>query len=533
MQGQRGTIGSLPETLSFDHGTASSSAVDQQICWNNIRNPAETRLPDYILSPAVTNMSSVNSASHERQTVNGWSLGEPSSSATQSVDDHNEQKTELAWSSLISRAGAGPRSEEQQQCELTDNLMLDNSNATSLFAQRSTSGETSQNLNLNSGFPSHGDDNCQVMGCLPEDNEDRPGCSFGGRRASCKRKTLEGNVDQSSVSGSSSSFHAAGSSSSWAGGMSAPSESVNSGLGVGTGESASELRIPDPYLSANAESSRRNFRLRINPSNQQESVPPEFSSGSSSRHPSFSSAFQSSRPFTNDPFLDATLAPAVENHNTQSHPVAMHAPSLPRYAQPFRWDRGSSSRSTSRDRDAFAQDEVRARRMGRYMLGEPPVIAPAPDIRNLVRSQTNRNLGGGNGSIPGNVASSSRTPSVSASGVHASAAPSWTSLPNPTLHRHPHRFSEYVRRSLISSLGSESGGQSSRQTPLHPGPPASPEEMALPSGTGNRGHSQSYPRLSSWLERQGDAVFGFPHPLRTLAAGGEGRNRFVVSEVCF
>ncbi|TQD73267.1 hypothetical protein C1H46_041208 [Malus baccata] len=47
MQGQMGTIGSLPEMLDFDHGSASNdAALDQQICWNSTRNLAE-RIPDW------------------------------------------------------------------------------------------------------------------------------------------------------------------------------------------------------------------------------------------------------------------------------------------------------------------------------------------------------------------------------------------------------------------------------------------------------------------------------------------------------
>ena len=55
MQGQRGTVFSMPETLEFDCGSASgNSTADQQICWNNV-NPAENQIPDYILSPCDMN----------------------------------------------------------------------------------------------------------------------------------------------------------------------------------------------------------------------------------------------------------------------------------------------------------------------------------------------------------------------------------------------------------------------------------------------------------------------------------------------
>ncbi|KAK1555716.1 hypothetical protein Q3G72_030449 [Acer saccharum] len=549
MQGQRGTIGSLPETLSFDHGSTSNSAVDQQICWNNMRNPAENRLPDYMISPPGANMTYMSSMSHERPTLGGWSLGEPSSSGPQNEVGRDERKTELGWSSLTPCRGAGSRSEEQQ-CEPTNSLPVDG------------------------GFVNHDGASCHVGGCpnpyksgasehqvitpasssesfllpsggngyLIEENESRPGCSYEGRRASCKRKALGASVEQSPVNGSCSYFQRT-ESSVWPAvsahydggsslGMSAPSEQANSGLVLGVRGAASD-HIPDSYVAGSAESSRRNLRVRINPSNQQESIPPPLLGAV--RHSNVSSTHQSSRLLPNDQSLDSRSAPVVDNMNSQSQPVAMHVPTLPRNAQPFRWDRGSSSRTGSslssnfsRDRDAFLREETRSRSMGRNIL-EQPVFMPAPDMRNFVRNPANRSLAGGNISIPGNVASSSRT--GSSSGVpRSSAAPTWAPHPNaPSPHQYPRRFSEFVRRSLISSLGSESGVPGSNQTPLQP---PSPEEIALMSGAGNHGNHQSFPRSASLLERQGDGVLGFPHPLRTLAAASEGgRSRLVVSEI--
>ncbi|KAK3231349.1 hypothetical protein Dsin_003230 [Dipteronia sinensis] len=573
MQGQRGTIGSLPETLSFDHGSTSNSAVDQQICWNNMRNPAENRLPDYMISPPGANMPYMNSMSHERPTLGGgWSLGEPSSSGPQNEVGRDERKTELGWSSLTPCRGAGSRSEEQQ-CEPTNSLPVDGGNLNPLFVQSSNSNLMSPSINLNAGFVNHDGASCHMGGCpnpyksgasehqvippasssesfllpsggngyLVEENESRPGCSYEGRRTSCKRKALAASVEQSPANGSCSYFQRAESSvwpavsAHYDGGsslsMSAPSEQANSGLVLGVRGAASD-HIPDSYVAGIAESSRRNLRVRINPSNQQESIPPPLLG--SVRHSNVSSTHQSSRLLPNDQSLDSRSAPVVDNMNSQSQPVAMHVPTLPRNAQPFRWDRGSSSRTGSslssnfsRDRDAFSREETRSRSMGRNIL-EQPVFMPAPDMRNFVRNPANRSLAGGNMSIPGNVASSSRT--GSSSGVpRSSAAPTWAPHPNaPSPHQYPRRFSEFVRRSLISSLGSESGVQGSNQTPLQP---PSPEEIALMSGAGNHGHHQSFPRSASLLDRHGDGVLGFPHPLRTLAAASEGgRSRLVVSE---
>ncbi|XP_044475477.1 probable E3 ubiquitin-protein ligase RHG1A isoform X2 [Mangifera indica] len=576
MQGQRGTIGSFPETLSFDHGSASSSSVDQQICWNNMGNPTDNRLPDYMLSPTATNMTYVNPIDHELQTLNGWNLGEPSSSAPQNEVYHDERKTELGWPQLGSCAGSGPRLEEQQ-CEPTDGIMRNgtNINPNPLFAQISNSNMMPQNLNLNTGFVSHDGENHRVMGSpnllksgaseneriplasgsesflLPsgssgyqtEETDARPGCSVEGRRASCKRKALEGHVEQSSVSGSCSYFQRSESnawpavSAHYDGGssLSVPSEQLNSGLVLGVRAPTSDC-VPDASVAGSAESSRRNFRVRINPSGNQESLTPLlFSTGSPVRHSSVSSMHQSSRFLPNDQSLDSRSAPVVDSASPQSQPILMHGPTLPQNLQPCRWNRGSTSRTgspsnsnVSRYRDAFPRDEARTRSMGRNIL-EHPMLLPVPDLRNLVRNQANRTLAGGNLNIPGNVASSSQM--GSSSGVHPSSGPSWVSHPNPLPLHYPRRFSELVRRSLISSLGPETGGHSSNQTPLRSGPPPSPDDMVISSGAVNQGYHQSYLRAASLLERQNASVIGFPQPLRSLTPSFEGRSRLVVSEI--
>ncbi|ESR47971.1 hypothetical protein CICLE_v10000459mg [Citrus x clementina] len=516
MQGQRGTIGSLPETLSFDHGSTSTSAVDQQMFWNNMRNPPESRPPDNMLSPAGTRttMTYVNSMSHEQQMSTAWSLGEPSSHGPQNKVTHDERRTQLGW-----------------QCEPTSSMPVDGANVNPMLVQSSNSNMMSQNLNLNAGSG----------GYLAEENNGRPGSSSeGGRRASCKRKALEGNVENSSVGGTSSYFQHAESSAcsavsaSYNGGsslsISDPSGQVNSGRGLGVRGPVRD-GLPEWPVAGNAERSRRNYRVRINPSNQQKVMPyAQFPTNAAVRHSSISSTQESSRLPPNDQSLDSMAAPSVENTGPQSQPVLLHVPMFPQNLQPFRWDKGSSSRSGSssssngaRDRD-IQREEARPRIMGRNIL-ENPMFIPAPDLRNLVRSPANRSLAGGNISTPGNVASSSRA--GSSSGVHPPSAPTWVPHPNP--YQYPRRFSELIRRSLTSSSGSESAGQSSNQTPPH-SVPLSPEEMVLSSGAGNQRHHPSYPRSASRLERQ-DGVLGFPHPLRALAAVGEGRNRLLVSEI--
>ncbi|GLT58908.1 hypothetical protein SLA2020_317670 [Shorea laevis] len=570
MQGQRGSIGSLPETLNFDHGsTSSNAAMDQQLCWNNLRNPLENRLPDCMMSTNEANITYVNSYSQEPQNLGRWSLGEPSSSGAQNEVNHNEHKTDNGWSSSMSScANGGPRIEESQYEQ------------NPLFVLSSNSSPIPQNLNLNAGLMGCGDYNCRATehsnlnkssgseneripsasgpesfllpsgsgGYSGEGCDDRPGSSFEGRRASCKRKALEGTGGQSSMSGSSSygqcaegsawpsvpAYTSAGSSLN----ISTPSEQVNPRLGLGVRGSAS-YNSPDPVVMSSPESSHRNFRMRIDRSNQQESITPTlFPTGNAARHSFVSSSHQLPRFLPVDHSLDLRSTPVVDNVSPQNQNIVFHGPNLPPNVQPFRWNGSSAPRTSSSsnsnvsgDRDAAPREEPRSRSITRNIL-DHPLFIPAPELRDLARIRTNRSLSGGNLSAPGNVASTSRN--VSSSGANQSSVPSLVPHSNSSSH-YPRRLTELVRRSLLSSLDSEPGGQSSNHSPHPSGPSASPEEMMLSAGVVNPGHHpghhRSYPRSVSWLERQGDTVLGIPHPLRTLAAASEGRSRLFVSEI--
>lgn len=568
MQGQRSIIGSLPETLDFDHGSTSGNAIiDQQICLSNMRNPAENRLTEFMLSPSRMNNPYANSIDQERQNLSGWSLGEPSSSGQQNQAGHDDRKLEHGWSSSASSsAGAGPRLEERRY-EPTNILSLNRVNVNPQFERISNSDAIPQNINLNAGFVGHGGDNCQVMdasaiykpigaesernspasgpdnflrpgngGYLVEQNDGRPGCSLDGRRQSCKRKAVEGNIGQSSVAGS-SSFYQRSESNPWPGvpnrydagsslSISAPSEQVNPRLGLAVRGLACDA-IPESAVAERAESSHRNFRLRINSSNPESSPPSLFSTGNTVRRSSLSSSHRSSRPLPIDHSLDFRSSSAMDSITPQNQPV-LPAPALPQNVQSFRWNESSSSRTGTSSSSISLDDreEPNARNMTRH-IWEHPIFAPATELRTSVRNPANRSLTSGQVSGPGNVGSTSRT--GASPGIHPLSAPTWGPHTNPP-SRNSRRLAEYARRSLFSSsaAAADTGGQSSTHSPFHSG--ASSSEDTVPSsGAGNQGLHRPHPRSASWLERQGDGVLGIPYPLRALSS--EGRSRLVVSEI--
>ncbi|KAG8632644.1 probable E3 ubiquitin-protein ligase RHG1A isoform X2 [Manihot esculenta] len=571
MQGQRGIVGSLPEMLDFDHGSTSGNAIiDQQICWNNMQNPAENRLADFMLSPSHMTGAYVNSVDQERQHSGGWSLGEPSSSVPQNDAIHEEQKLEQGWSASSSGCAGAGRGLGERQYEPGNSLSRENVNGNPQSVQSSNSNAIPQNLNLNAGFVRHSD-NGLVMdasnvyksgvaenerlplaggsdtflhssgssGYMLEESDGRPGCSLDGHRHSCKRKAVEGHIGQSSVSGS-SSFFPCSESSAWPGvashygagsslSISGPDQ-VNPSLGLGLRGLASDdvSGSPETSVAGRTETSQRNFRLRINPS-AQESLPPAlFSTGSAVRRSSVPSAHRPLRLLPIDHPLDFRSLPALEGATPQSQPPVVPVPPLPHNVQSFRWREGSSSRtgSSSSSISLNDRDEGSSRSISRN-IWEHPMFVPATELRTSVRNPTNRSVTGGNASAPGNIASTSR--SGSSSGGHPLSAPTWVSHPNPT-SRNSRRLAEYVRRSLFSSSGADSGGQSTH-SPLHSGPSGTSEEAMVSSGVGSQVHHQSYPRSALWMDRQGDGVLGIPYPLRTLAAAGEGRSRLLVSEI--
>ncbi|KAL1163734.1 hypothetical protein V6Z11_A06G021600 [Gossypium hirsutum] len=384
------------------------------------------------------------------------------------------------------------------------------------FVQNSNSNTVSPSLNLNAAIVAHGFRlSSRSSGYVGDDNDNRPG---DGRRASCKRKALEGNVGQSSSSGSSSYFHCAESSaghgvsasSSVGNGMniSASSGQAHPRLGLEVGGSGSDAN-PGPIVLPAAKGSHRNFRLRISPSSIQEPIaPPVFSTGDMTRRSVISSSQQSSR-LPTDHSLDIRSAPVLDNASLQNPNVAVHVPTLPRNVQSFRWNGGSGSRTgntsssnISGDRDAVPHEGHQLRSMARNLL-DHPMFVRAPELRTLVRNPMNRDVNSGNLSVPGNFASTSCA--GSSSGANASSVPTWAPQPNHP-SQYPRRLSGLVRRQLMSSLGPESGGPGN-----HP--------------------SLQYRRLMSLLERQDAGFLAVPHSLRNLAAATEGRSRLVVPEI--
>ncbi|XP_074264042.1 putative E3 ubiquitin-protein ligase RHG1A [Silene latifolia] len=559
MQGQRSAIGSLPDSINFDYGSPSTNVgADQQICWNNLPNPAESRLPDYMISASNSDNTYVSSVNPEGRNFSRWNIGDPNSVGPQNIAG---QSTQSGWSPPINTSiGVGLRLDLQQnepgnlisQPDINLNL------STNQIVRGSSSNSASQNFDLNEARYHTVDDEMDCPnsstsfgfenkfhtsastssgsgGFLVEDDDGRPGCSLDGRRLSCKRKTLEGNAGQSSSGGNcfpgaedslwrgiSPHFDTPGSSSN----VSLP-EQVNPRLGLGMSGRVSNDNLHPLNVLGGLESSQRIYRSRVNLSIQQDSmsnnsflpVPT-----SVTRHPDIQSVHQPLRFVPISPSHDLMSQIPQETSVPQNQSALMRASTMRRSGQSHRWNTlrpGSSSGSG--ERDDVVPDDFSSRNLPRN-IGEHPMFLPPIEARNSA-SQTNWNLNSGSVGISRNAGSSSRP--GSSVGPPSSVGPSWAS------HRHPpsqysRRLSEYVRRSLISTAGSDIAGQSSssgQQRSI----PASSQDGVLPSSGVNQGHNRVHSRSALWLERQGDGTGGIPY-LRALAAAGEGRSR-LVSEI--
>ncbi|KAJ0262560.1 E3 ubiquitin-protein ligase RHG1A [Hirschfeldia incana] len=336
--------------------------------------------------------------------------------------------------------------------------------------------------------------------------------SVDGRRASCKRKAIEGSSSGQSSLGGYGDFHHE-ESSSWT----PPSTGLNiSGLRRHASGSASNFLVSSS--------------VRSNPSEEQETVnPAAFSAGtvvrrpvpprlvpSDQQHMLESRHGQSSgNVFSRNPNYPATSMPPVSRNMLP--PLQCTESSLA----------GESSNSTTPTERNLHLDETRSRSIVASVL-ENPLFNPAPDLRSASGSQSSRNA---NLSI---ASSSSVSRTGSSTGVQAPSS-NLTWMPHRNLPPHQRRRSELAHRAFISSIYADATNQRSgdhHPTPRSLAPPAPQDGLVLqPGGDNSQTHNRAYSRAGLWLDRQVDSLGWAPQSLRALAAASRGRNRLMVSQM--
>lgn len=495
MQGQKGAIGSLPETLTLEHGSTSSDSgvVEQQICWTN-----------FMLNPSAN-------ANQESPNISMWSMGESSSSSVPNQVSQNrvDPKTEHGWSSLM-KTRPEPHQHEPPTSMLSlgdVNMNITHNHANNshhhgpLFVQNSRPESVPQNVIVN---PS------TFIGIKPSNyasSSSSDPFEMENRQLPCKRKATELSIGQSSSGIESSNIFQRPVSENPPPLNSMVSDQIIPRFASGVGVSSD---------SHSAETTRRNVRIRINTSRVQDPLPASNNNNNSGQL-NFSSPYPSLG-------LHPVVATTGDSSNLSSHEgqPMLRVPGLRRNLQVSSRNRSSSSRANRSISLNIGGSGENSRTMPINISDHPLFIQPR-DIRNTTQTPVNWNLSssGGNGNVN-------------------------NSVPNLGPHRgssqYPYRrLSEILRRSLLSSTGTESGasgsgggGQNSNLFSRIPPPvggtsASSPQETGIPPVIGIPGGHHHLPHLGS-LDRHVDGAFGFPHLARTVAGGSERRGR-LASEI--
>nr|XP_019707973.1 LOW QUALITY PROTEIN: probable E3 ubiquitin-protein ligase HIP1 [Elaeis guineensis] len=575
--------------------SSSDAAMDQQMYWNNmLLDPVETQnLPDYLVSHTDANMSYVNMSAQDGARLSIWNSG-ASSSREHSLNHGscNEIKMEHGRTpTLTINWRGGPRIEESRS-EAANALSLENVdinlNASQIddeqYLQDSNLNAVPQNSQHNAGHvgissevsemrlcphptytsgllesehvpslngPSNSCANSSGgVGFMPEDGDGRPGSSFDGRRLACKRKNVEGVPGQSSTGGSAifinqdenSSLHSAsstynpatclniGSSSDYLSVANPSEEELNAGVGTIMRGVASEC-YPSVSTARNAESSRRSFRIRMNPAHQHDISPPNlWSSGNTLSR--FNVWSPNQPPFHPTPFSQPLEPmPIGVSSSSQSQLHMPVIPGLPQTLYHFPWGGASSSRIGSSSISLNSEDRVIAMSEDpnprNVTISSASDFVPSPDMRHLVQDRTNWNLSDRGTSIAGNGVPTSQI--GTSSGVYPTLGPTWVPHHNlPT--RYPRSLSEVVRRSSFPSGVSESEGQTSNFSLQRSCHSITSHGRGHQSGAVFHGHQQQHMRSAFLVDRQNDDISGVPLSVRTVAAAREGRSR-MISEI--
>lgn len=516
MQGQKGGIGSLPESLGLEHGSASadsSSVVEQQICWNNyIQNP-----PANYISPTDTSDIYTNT---EGQNVSMWTMGESSSSSVPNQVGLGlglgqiKPNTDHGWPCLMKEThqhetpAASMLSYGDVNMNITHNH-ANNGHHGLLFVQTSVPHNITVNPSTFIGInPSNYAETYVGLNASSSTSSSNP----LGRQLQlpCKRKVMELGQSSSGV-GSSSMFQIPeGSTSVWRSVVENPppanamhSDQIIPRLGLGV-----------PFDNHTVENTtRRNVRIRINASRQQDPLPD--TNDNNNLQLNLSAPFPSLRL---NPIELRSPPPPAMTQNSSSQPV-LQLPTLRRNLQvSSRWNRSSSSSRANRSSNIGVSGDY-----SRTNISDHPLFVQPNDIRNVA---INWSLNGGGGNVSNNGNSGAASTRTGSNSMLAAAS----AAPNLVPHRgSPHnpsrRLSEILRRSLLSSIHSGVGGGENSNL-FSRIPPAGDTEAGIPPLIGHH-HHLSHPRSS---DRQLDGAFGFPYLARSVAAGSEGRGR-LVSEI--
>ncbi|KAI4321038.1 hypothetical protein MLD38_034461 [Melastoma candidum] len=510
MQGQRGAMGSLPETLDIDRASSSGSAeMSHQLCWTDLRSQSESHFHSLMLPPPTDSLRP------------NWPVSSPieCSGSSSSCPGNSIPEWKLGGG-LPSSSGLAPHPESRAEPAITGDFAPDGTSASPVQIQR----RNPPSLNLNgrhnsdkSPYVCPMDQMADVGGNISvmqeEINSARVGSSaMRVRCVPCKRKCLEGHSGQSSTNPEShfhqnmlcDESHAIPAFFSVNGGSlpqePEPRQQQTPGIQVPVTGSG---HLPNHNVQGRVEDLGRNLRLRM----------------FSSQPMSFSSALalQNSIPSTSQPSGFSTVNHAVDPHSllVSSGVVAAHRPTVVFNAPASVYARHSSA-SVSGNVGSHAHNPVTSGRSTRIDLGYPVLAmgnGSGPPIQN---SGVRRGTADGNGALPGNAVYSSGSQLIP-SPLPISQPSNPNVVPLDPVHHAQYLqinsrglLAEYARQALMASPGLATGSESSLASHGHGGPiPA--QDTTLLTGLVNRGRRRSASRSSHLMERQVDSMAGGPY----------------------
>ncbi|KAG8368402.1 hypothetical protein BUALT_Bualt15G0041800 [Buddleja alternifolia] len=542
MQRERSALDSFPEPFDLNQGSfPNNNSMDNSPSWDNMLEPVENRMSNYILASSDGNISCTNASNSCTQSFNGWDHGESSSSANNQqrgahVDD---SKTTVGWSPC-----SVPDAASENWPNISNTSFISNQvTGRSLHYQNYPSNRSSLNVTSNNDFHRGPVATEQIpifytsssnLGTSSGssstflENNDASGASFGTRGSSCKRKALEGTSGQFCPGGSSSSNQPMGKNimqdpvpNSYAppGNLSISSgplnlspmnhsEQLNLSSGVGMSRAAPGY-FPSSSNPVIAESSSRNFTIRSNP------VPFNTPIGPSVRNFGVYASQQQSRALssTDSSELRAPQSLPTNPTNTVNQPHLMHVNEA-RGTHSYPWTGTLASRGGSSSRSFMGEraSEVNVRSSRRNNL-EYPMTISASETRDVVEDQIDWSFSRGASASSRNRSSGPQArPS---SGGRASSA-SW--LPQQNQNQNHQRLSEAASWIPFPRVESDSGIRRSHVA-LFPSASPSSNEVA----TTSRAHNQLDQRSASFLmDMAGDDVNG-----RRALSAVESRHRLI------
>lgn len=587
MQGQRSAIGSLPDSLNFDFGsTPNNVGMDQQIRWNSLRDPPETRPSDYSIAPGGSEPFIAN-INQEGPCLSRWNIGDPVSTTNfPNPMNHEERIIQNGWSSSMSSSASGPSLRPEEPIAELPSVFSRNSANLNLnsnqfptgpsFYRSSNSGPSMHDLDINarlSGYASGGADLMECSdpsksggmeprmapsssgpsepfasssgsgGFLVEDDDGRPGSSMDGRRMSCKRKSLEGHSGQSSASGS--CFSREGGGSIWqavpptynVGGSSLNISSSSSETSIGVrlreamdqrlalsmGGISSGNSIPLTNVGVGAgDNSATSYRERANMSTTHDSFPNHLFVPRVSG--SHSSSVSTHQPTRLVPVHPPlNLMPQMQPDNTASQTVArFHG--LRRNVQTVRWSGGASGSRAGAPSDPFT---VVSERNGSSLHEERnarsvPINLSEPPLLYPSSEAMNPSQNPPSWGM-NNGRNNAGLPRSLASSSRAGPSAGSRSSSGPNWGSHRHSSSQYSSRLSEYIRRSLLAAENSSHGSSVSTSLRPPSQEALNPGVG---HPNLFSRPGLLLDRRGDGTAtGVPLSLRALAGGGEGRTR--------